>query len=71
MKMSVTMRTILVLIGGLLLMAITVLAYLSVYFTASQPDNYGHLRFKGLAWGCIIAFLAELAVTIWAMIRIK
>ena len=59
----------LILLGGVVALVATTVAYLSVYFTASQPENYGEFRFKVQAWICIAAIISELFFTIWLLIR--
>ena len=55
--------------GGVVVVLIAVLAYLSVYFTASQPENYGAFRYKVFAWACIILGLAGVLLCAWSVFR--
>jgi hypothetical protein len=62
-------KTLLILVVGILVVVVSILAYLSAYFTASQPENYGALRYKVYAWVCIISFLAGLLLCLWSLVR--
>jgi uncharacterized membrane protein len=55
--------------SGAVAVLAAVLAYLSVYFTASQPENYGAFRYKFYAWACIIFGLAGVLVCAWSLVR--
>ena len=56
-------------LGGIVAVLAAVLGYLSVYFTASQPENYGAFRYKVYAWACIILGLAGVMLCAWAVVR--
>jgi len=56
--------------GFLFLGIATLVVYLSIYFSASQPDNYGAIRFKVYAWLCIIAAPVEIIGFFWTVSRI-
>lgn len=64
------MKTNLVILccGGLIVLA-SILAYLSVYFTASQPANYGAFRYKVCAWICIVLFFAGVLLCLFSLVR--
>jgi hypothetical protein len=57
--------------GGVVAVLAAVLAYLSVYFTASQPENYGAFRYRVYAWTCIIFGLAGVLLCAWSLVRPK
>jgi hypothetical protein len=59
----------LIFVGGVVAMLTAVLAYLSVYFTASQPENYGAFRYKVFAWACIFLGLAGVLLCAWSVVR--
>ena len=44
---------------------------MSIYFSASQPDNYGATRFKVYAWLCILAIPVEIIGFVWTVSRIN
>jgi hypothetical protein len=54
--------------GGLIVLG-SILAYLSVYFTASQPTNYGAFRYKVYAAICIASFFAGILLCFLPFVR--
>ena len=59
---------VILLCGGLIVLT-SILAYLSVYFTASQPENYGAVRYKIYAWVCIVLFFAGILLCLLSLVR--
>jgi biotin transporter BioY len=68
-NMKKSTHILLILLCGALVMAVTVLGYLSLYFTASQPNYHRSFLVDALAWTCICAIPVELLVTICLTIR--
>lgn len=48
----------------------TLYALALVFFCASEPTNYGAMRFKVYAWLCVIALPVELIGFFWTVSRI-
>jgi hypothetical protein len=68
-NVSAMKNRFLIFVGGVVAVLAAVLAYLSVYFTASQPENYGASRYKVYAWACIILGLAGVLLCAWSLVR--
>ncbi len=59
-----------ILCSGILLVTAIAYGYSVIYFYASQPENYGHIRFKIFAFICVAFLFLVIGLTLWQLIKI-